>query len=51
MKFTELGLDDQILEAIGYMGFEDATPIQQQAIPLIIQGKDLRRAAFFRIGF
>ncbi|MFT6336342.1 MAG: ATP-dependent RNA helicase RhlE [Saprospiraceae bacterium] len=41
MKFTELGLDDQILEAIGYMGFEDATPIQQQAIPAIIKGKDL----------
>ncbi len=41
MKFTELGLDDQIIEAIGYMGFEDATPIQEQAIPLIIQGRDL----------
>lgn len=41
MKFTELGLDDQIIEAISYMGFEDATPIQQQAIPIIIKGKDL----------
>ncbi len=41
MKFTELGLDDQILEAIGYMGFEDATPIQEKAIPVIIEGKDL----------
>lgn len=41
MKFKELGLDDQILEAIGYMGFEDATPIQEKAIPVIIQGRDL----------
>jgi len=41
MKFTELGLDDQIIEAIGYMGFEDATPIQEEAIPLIIEGRDL----------
>ncbi|MEE9439459.1 MAG: DEAD/DEAH box helicase [Saprospiraceae bacterium] len=41
MKFKELGLDDQILEAIGYMGFEDATPIQEKAIPVIIAGKDL----------
>jgi len=41
MKFTEIGLDDQILEAIGYMGFEDATPIQEKAIPVIIEGRDL----------
>ena len=41
MKFSELGLDDQILEAIGYMGFEDATPIQEQCIPQIINGKDV----------
>lgn len=41
MKFKELGLDDRILEAIGYMGFEDATPIQEKAIPVIIEGRDL----------
>jgi len=41
MKFKELGLDDQILEAIGYMGFEEATPIQEKAIPVIIEGRDL----------
>ncbi len=41
MKFSELGLNDSILEAIGYMGFEDATPIQEQSIPLILDGKDL----------
>ncbi|RYM35531.1 DEAD/DEAH box helicase [Brumimicrobium glaciale] len=41
MKFTELGLDEQLLEAIGYMGFENATPIQEQAIPEIIKGRDI----------
>ena len=41
MKFSELGLNDSILEAIGYMGFEDATPIQEQAIPIILDNKDL----------
>lgn len=41
MKFEELGLNDQLLEALGYMGFESATPIQEQAIPIIKSGKDI----------
>lgn len=41
MKFTELNLDEQLLEAISYMGFETATPIQEQAIPIILDNKDL----------
>lgn len=41
MKFTEFGFNDQLIEALGYMGFEDATPIQQKAIPIITSGKDL----------
>lgn len=41
MKFSEFGLDEQLLEAISYMGFVDATPIQEQAIPRIMAGKDL----------
>ena len=41
MKFTELGLDDGILEAISYMGFEEATEIQAKAIPLIMEGNDI----------
>ncbi len=41
MTFQELGLHDQILEAISYMGFKEATPVQEQAIPLILQKKDL----------
>ena len=41
MKFTELNLDSQLLEAISYMGFETATPIQEQAIPVILENKDI----------
>lgn len=41
MKFEELGLDESLIEAIGYMGFEKATPIQEKAIPLILNNKDL----------
>lgn len=45
MKFSELGLEDQVIEAISYMGFEKATPIQEKAIPEIIKGKDLLACA------
>jgi len=41
MKFKEFGLDEKILEAIDYMNFETATPIQENAIPLILDRKDL----------
>jgi superfamily II DNA/RNA helicase len=41
MKFSEFNLCSGIMEAISYMGFDDATPIQEQAIPSILEGKDL----------
>lgn len=41
MTFKEVGLDDRILEAISYMGFDTATPIQEKAIPEILKGRDL----------
>jgi superfamily II DNA/RNA helicase len=41
MTFEELGLDPKILEAISYMGFEKASPIQELAIPEIMKGRDL----------
>ena len=45
MKFEELELEDQLLEAISWMGFEQATPIQEQAIPIILKNKDLLACA------
>jgi superfamily II DNA/RNA helicase len=45
MKFQELNLSDTLLEAISFMGFEEATPIQEQAIPAIMEHKDLIASA------
>ena len=41
MRFDESGLNPDIVTAISYMGFENATPIQEQAIPEILAGHDL----------
>ena len=37
-SFNELGLSGQVVEAIRQMGFENPTPIQEQAIPVLLQG-------------
>lgn len=41
VSFAELNLSAEILKAIAEMGFEEATPIQTQAIPPIMEGKDV----------
>ena len=41
MKFEDFNLDDQLLEALHYSGFEEATEIQEKAIPQILDGKDV----------
>jgi len=41
MNFAELKLDEQLLEAISYMGFDTATPIQEQVIPVILENRDI----------
>jgi len=41
MKFNEFALSDQLLESISYLGFDETTPIQEQSIPEILNGKDL----------
>lgn len=41
IRFEELGLSDQTLRAITDMGFEAASPIQAQAIPVELEGKDV----------
>lgn len=41
MKFEELGLNEAIMEAISYMGFKEATPIQEQVIPEILKERDV----------
>ncbi len=41
MKFEALKLNEKLLEGLDSMGFKEATPIQQQAMPLIMANKDL----------
>ncbi|HUW93740.1 MAG TPA: DEAD/DEAH box helicase [Bacteroidales bacterium] len=41
MIFDDLDLDPELLESIDYMGFRETTPIQEQAIPVILAGNDL----------
>ena len=39
--FSDLGLAEPILRALGTKGYSDPTPIQQQAIPALLQGRDI----------
>jgi ATP-dependent RNA helicase SrmB len=39
--FTELLLDQRLLKSVDKMGFEKPTPVQEQAIPLALAGRDL----------
>ncbi|MBR6197912.1 MAG: DEAD/DEAH box helicase [Bacteroidaceae bacterium] len=41
MYFDELPLDDDILDALDSMNFETCSPIQEKAIPPILEGKDI----------
>jgi len=41
LDFTTFGFDQQLLDSIDAIGYREATPIQVQAIPPILQGKDL----------
>ena len=45
MKFTEFGLDERILEGIDAMGYDTATPVQEQVMIPILQGKDIIASA------
>ena len=45
MLFSELGLSAELLRATEKQGYEEATPIQQQAIPHILEGRDLLAGA------
>ncbi len=41
VRFDELNILPQILKGIKDMGFEEATPIQAQAIPVVMSGRDV----------
>ena len=41
MKFADLGLSPELLSAIADSGYESPTPIQAQAIPTVLMGRDV----------
>jgi len=41
MLFTELNLKPEILEALGHMGYQELTPIQEKTFEAILSGRDL----------
>ncbi|NPA71326.1 MAG: DEAD/DEAH box helicase [Gammaproteobacteria bacterium] len=45
MKFTDLGLSAPLLEAVTAQGYDTPSPIQAQAIPAVLEGRDVMAAA------
>ena len=45
MRFDELLYNDSVLDGLDAMGFGDCTPVQEQAIPIALAGKDLLAVA------
>lgn len=41
ISYRESGVDERIIKAVQSMGFETMTPIQEQAIPVLLEGKDI----------
>ena len=41
LRFEELGICPEIQKAVKHMGFEEASPIQSKAIPVMMTGKDI----------
>jgi ATP-dependent RNA helicase RhlE len=45
MSFDSLGLSADILRAVGEQGYHEPTPVQRQAIPVILKGQDILAGA------
>lgn len=41
MRFDELDLEEEILQGIEAMNFQEMTPVQEQTIPIILEGRDM----------
>ena len=44
-SFAELGLAPELLKAVSEEGYSEPTPIQAQAIPVLLEGRDVLGAA------
>src|SRR5690349_11680278 len=45
LKFTEFGFDEGLMDGIDAMGYETATPVQEQVMPAILAGRDILACA------
>jgi len=45
MSFDNLGLSAELLRAVAEQGYSEATPVQSQAIPVILEGRDILAGA------
>ena len=45
MSFASLGLSDALVRAVAATGYTTPTPVQTQAIPAVLEGRDLMVAA------
>jgi len=45
LNFNEFGFDPRVMESIEAIGYETATPVQEQAIPAILNGRDVMASA------
>ena len=44
-QFDELGLSERTLSAVTALKYENPTPVQERAIPLVLEGRDIIAAA------
>ncbi len=44
-RFEDLGLSEKIMQAVAELGYSEPTPVQAQAIPFVLEGRDLIAAA------
>ncbi len=51
LRFDSFGLAPEILRALNDQGYVHPTPIQAQAIPVVLQGRDVMGAAQTGTGF
>jgi ATP-dependent RNA helicase RhlE len=45
MSFDKLGLAPELLRAVAHQGYTEPTPVQREAIPLVLEGRDVLAAA------
>ena len=45
MNFSDLGLSDEVLRAVADAGYSEPTPVQEQAIPYVLMGRDVQASA------